>query len=53
MSNPLQINSNRVFKFSGLGAVTKILEYLKEMSFIRSNEDTEREKKNMTVCEKT
>lgn len=28
-SNPLNINSNKVFKFSGLGAVTKILEYLK------------------------
>lgn len=29
-SNPLNINSNKVFKFSGLGAVTKILEYLKQ-----------------------
>lgn len=32
-SKPLHTNSNKVFKFSGLGAVTKILEYLfKEMS---------------------
>ena len=27
-SKPLQINSNKVFKFSRLGAVTKILDYL-------------------------
>lgn len=29
-SNPLKTNSNKVFKFSGLGEVTKILEYLKK-----------------------
>jgi hypothetical protein len=31
-SKPLKTNSNKVFKFSGLGAVTKILEYLREES---------------------
>lgn len=27
-SKPLNMNSNNVFKFSGLGAVTKMFEYL-------------------------
>ena len=32
-SKPLNTNSNMVFRFSGLGAVTKILEYLKGSTF--------------------
>lgn len=35
-SKPLNMNSNNVFKFSGLGAVTKMFEYL-----FRCNAETE------------